>query len=79
MGTVLGAAAVAYVGVELAATTLALLLGDPEALIARLPTQALALAAATLVGGIALKASRTVASAHGQVPQSNSSISATQA
>jgi serine/threonine protein kinase len=78
MGAVLGAAAVAYVGVELASTTLALLLGDPEALIARLPTQALALAAATVVGGLAGRASRSGSSAQGQLPQSNSAISLTQ-
>jgi len=55
---VVGSASVAYVGVGLFSIMLALVLGDPDALAIRLPTEALALGAATLVGLIAARAAR---------------------
>jgi hypothetical protein len=73
---VIGSAAVAYVGVGLLSIVLALGLGDPDALAIRLPTEALALAAATIVGLLAARAAKNPVSSTGTT--TTSAISPTQ-
>ncbi|HWB78430.1 MAG TPA: serine/threonine-protein kinase, partial [Nannocystaceae bacterium] len=76
LDAVIGSAAIAYVGVGLLSIVLALGLGDPDALAIRLPTEALSLGAATIVGLLAARAARNPVSSAGST--TTSAISPTQ-